>query len=182
MADTIAAIATGGVVSAIGILRLSGDRAIEITDRVFRPFTGRLMSPTADRTLSYGELVDDDGSVLDVCLCTVSRGPASYTGEDTAEFQCHGSPVMLAAALRALFAAGARQALAGEFSRRAFLNGRMDLAQAEAVIDLIDAETVLAAKNAAGQLNGAVSRKADVIYSGLTDICAQFHAGIEYPV
>ena len=181
MADTIAAIATGGVVSAIGILRLSGDRAIEITDRVFRPFTGRLMSQTADRTLSYGELVDDDGSVLDVCLCTVSRGPASYTGEDTAEFQCHGSPVMLAAALRALFAAGARQALAGEFSRRAFLNGRMDLAQAEAVIDLIDAETVLAAKNAAGQLNGAVSRKADVIYSGLTDICAHFHAVIDYP-
>ena len=181
MADTIAAIATGGVISAIGIVRLSGDRAIEVADRVFRAFTGRPMSQTPDRKLSYGELLDADGSVLDICLCTVSRAPGTYTGEDTAEFQCHGSPVMLAAALRAMFAAGARQALAGEFSKRAFLNGRMDLAQAEAVIDLIDAETVLAAKNAAGQLNGAVSRKADEIYSGLTDICAHFHAVIDYP-
>ena len=181
MADTIAAIATGGVISAIGIVRLSGDRAIEVADRVFRAFTGRTMAQTADRKLAYGELLDEDGSVLDICLCTVSRGPGSYTGEDTAEFQCHGSPVMLAAALRAIFAAGARQALAGEFSKRAFLNGRMDLAQAEAVIDLIDAETVPAAKNAAGQLNGAVSRKADIIYSGLTDICAHFHAVIDYP-
>ncbi|MBR6950804.1 MAG: tRNA uridine-5-carboxymethylaminomethyl(34) synthesis GTPase MnmE [Oscillospiraceae bacterium] len=181
MADTIAAIATGGVISAIGIVRLSGDRAIEVADRVFRAFTGRTMAQTPDRKLAYGELLDEDGSVLDICLCTVSRGPGSYTGEDTAEFQCHGSPVMLAAALRAMFAAGARQALAGEFSRRAFLNGRMDLAQAEAVIDLIDAETVAAAKNAAGQLNGAVSKKADAIYSGLTDVCAHFHAVIDYP-
>ena len=181
MADTIAAIATGGVISAIGIVRLSGDRAIEVADHVFRAFTGRTMAQTPDRKLAYGELLDEDGSVLDICLCTVSRAPGTYTGEDTAEFQCHGSPVMLAAALRAMFAAGARQALAGEFSKRAFLNGRMDLAQAEAVIDLIDAETVAAAKNAAGQLNGAVSRKADGIYSGLTDICAHFHAVIDYP-
>ena len=181
MADTIAAVATGGVISAIGIVRLSGGRAIEVADRVFRPFSGRPMADTPDRMLSYGELTDADGSVLDICLCTVSRGPNSYTGEDTAEFQCHGSPVMLAAALQAMFAAGARQALAGEFTRRAFLNGRMDLAQAEAVIDLIDAETVPAAKNAAGQLSGAVSRKADGIYSGLTDICAHFHAVIDYP-
>ena len=181
MEDTIAAIATGGVISAIGIVRLSGDRAIEVADHVFRAFTGRTMAQTPDRKLAYGELLDEDGSVLDICLCTVSRAPGTYTGEDTAEFQCHGSPVMLAAALRAMFAAGARQALAGEFSKRAFLNGRMDLAQAEAVIDLIDAETVAAAKNAAGQLNGAVSRKADGIYSGLTDICAHFHAVIDYP-
>ena len=181
MADTIAAIATGGVISAIGIVRLSGDRAIEVADHVFRAFTGRTMAQTPDRKLAYGELLDEDGSVLDICLCTVSRAPGTYTGEDTAEFQCHGSPVMLAAALRAMFAAGARQALAGEFSKRAFLNGRMDLAQAEAVIDLIDAETVASAKNAAGQLNGAVSRKADGIYSGLTDICAHFHAVIDYP-
>ena len=181
MADTIAAIATGGVISAIGIVRLSGDRAIDVADHVFRAFTGRTMAQTPDRKLAYGELLDEDGSVLDICLCTVSRAPGTYTGEDTAEFQCHGSPVMLAAALRAMFAAGARQALAGEFSKRAFLNGRMDLAQAEAVIDLIDAETVAAAKNAAGQLNGAVSRKADGIYSGLTDICAHFHAVIDYP-
>jgi len=181
MADTIAAIATGGVISAIGIIRLSGDRAIEVADSVFRAFTGRRMTETADRKLAYGELFDDNGDVLDICLCTVSRGPGSYTGEDTAEFQCHGSPVVLTAALQAMFAKGARQALAGEFTKRAFLNGRMDLAQAEAVIDLIDAETVAAAKNAAGQLNGAVSRKADEVYSCLTDICAHFHAVLDYP-
>lgn len=129
----------------------------------------------------YGELFDENGEVLDICLCTVSRGPGSYTGEDTAEFQCHGSPVVLAAGLKSLFAKGARQALAGEFTKRAFLNGRMDLSQAEAVIDIIDAETVAAAKNAAGQLAGAIGKKADEIYSQLTDIMAHFHAVLDYP-
>lgn len=181
MSDTIAAISTGGVVSAIGIIRLSGDRAIEIADSAFRAYTGKSMAEVGDRKLAYGELLDENGEVLDICLCTVSHGPGSYTGEDTAEFQCHGSPVMLTAGLQALFARGARQAKAGEFTRRAFLNGRMDLARAEAVIDIIDAETVAAAKNAAGQLNGAVSDKADAIYSELTDICAHFHAVLDYP-
>ena len=102
---------------------------------------------------------DLGGELLDVCLCTISRAPHSYTGEDTAELQCHGSPAVLRAGLQALFAAGARQALAGEFTKRAFLNGRMDLTQAEAVIDLIHAETTRDAKNAAGQLGGAVLRR-----------------------
>ncbi|MBQ8830555.1 MAG: tRNA uridine-5-carboxymethylaminomethyl(34) synthesis GTPase MnmE [Oscillospiraceae bacterium] len=181
MADTIAAIATGGVISAIGIIRLSGDAAIEIADKVFKSYTGKKMSEMPDRKLAYGELYDENGDVLDICLCTVSRGPGSYTGEHTAEFQCHGSPVVLAAGLQALFAAGARQALAGEFTKRAFLNGRMDLSQAEAVIDIIDAETVSAAKNAAGQLGGAIGRRADAIYSELVDIMAHFHAVLDYP-
>ena len=107
MADTIAAIATGGVISAIGIIRLSGDRAIEIADSVFKPYVGKGPAQSADRKLLYGELYDENGEVLDICLCTVSRGPGSYTGEDTAEFQCHGSPVVLAAGLKALFAKGA---------------------------------------------------------------------------
>ena len=181
MADTIAAIATGGIISAIGIIRLSGDKAIEIADSAFRAFTGKKMCDTPDRKLAYGELYDENGDVLDICLCTVSRGPNSYTGEDTAEFQCHGSPVVLTAGLKALFARGARQALAGEFSKRGFLNGRMDLAEAEAVIDIIDAETVQMAKNAAGQLSGAISRKVDVVYSDLLDIMAHFHAVLDYP-
>ncbi len=181
MSDTIAAIATGGVISAIGIIRLSGDRAVEIADSVFRPYAGPRVLNAADRKLLYGELYDEDGQVLDICLCTVSRGPGSYTGEDTAEFQCHGSPVVLAQGLKALFAKGARQALAGEFTKRAFLNGRMDLSQAEAVIDIIDAETASAAKNACGQLAGAIGRKTDVIYSDLTDIMAHFHAVLDYP-
>ena len=86
----------------------------------------------APRELVYGDLLDSGGEAIDRVLCTYSLGPASYTGEDTAEFQCHGSPMVLALGLEALFAAGARQARAGEFTRRAFLNGRLDLAQAEA--------------------------------------------------
>ena len=139
MSDTIAAIATGNVLSAIGILRLSGDGVLTVIDRVFRPANGRPMSEAPDRKLVYGAFCDTDGQTLDLCLCTVSRAPHSYTGEDTAELQCHGSPAVLRAGLQALFAAGARQALAGEFTKRAFLNGRMDLTQAEAVIDLIHA-------------------------------------------
>ena len=181
MSDTIAAIATGNVVSAIGILRVSGPDTLTVIDRVFLPSSGKRMSDARDRQLVYGTLLDADGAALDLCLCTVSRAPHSYTGEDTAELQCHGSPTVLRAGLEALFAAGARQALAGEFSKRAFLNDRMDLTQAEAVIDLIHAETAPAAKNAVGQLGGAVTRRAGEIYAALTDISSHYHAVIDYP-
>ena len=110
MSDTIAAIATGGVVAAIGILRVSGDDTMTIIDKVFKPISGKPMSSYPNRQLVYGNMVDSDGAVLDICLCTISRGPGSYTGEDTAELQTHGSPVVLRAGLEALFAAGARQA------------------------------------------------------------------------
>ena len=179
--DTIAAVATGNVISAIGILRVSGADTLSVIDRVFFPLCGKPMSTAKNRQLVYGALKDADGAVLDLCLCTVSRAPNSYTGEDTAELQCHGSPTVLSAGLQALFAAGARQALAGEFSRRAFLNGRMDLTQAEAVIDLIHSETEQAAKNAAGQLGGAVLRQAQPVYDLLRDIASHFHAVIDYP-
>lgn len=181
MSDTIAAIATGNVVSAIGILRVSGDETLSVIDRVFFPANGKPMSSARDRQLVYGALRDETGATLDLCLCTISRGPRSYTGEDTAELQCHGSPTVLRAGLQALFAAGARQALAGDFSKRAFLNDRMDLTQAEAVIDLIHSETAEAAKNAAGQLAGAVTRRAGEIYAALTDISSHYHAVIDYP-
>ncbi|MGN1001860.1 MAG: tRNA uridine-5-carboxymethylaminomethyl(34) synthesis GTPase MnmE [Oscillospiraceae bacterium] len=182
MSDTIAAIATGNSLSAIGILRLSGDDVLSVIDRVFRPSYGAApMSERADRSLVYGALLDARGETIDLCLCTVSRGPRSYTGEDTAELQCHGSPTVLREGLQALFAAGARQALAGEFTKRAFLNGRMDLTQAEAVIDLIHAETAEAAKNAAGQLGGAIARRTDGIYDSLKDISAHYHAVLDYP-
>lgn len=179
--DTIAAISTGSTLSAIGIIRLSGSETISIIDRVFHPSFGGAMSGRKDRQLVYGELRDSLGATIDLCLCTVSRGPGSYTGEDTAELQCHGSPTVLQEGLRALFAAGARQALPGEFTKRAFLNGRMDLTQAEAVIDLIHAETAEAAKNAAGQLGGAIVRKTDGIYNSLKDISAHYHAVLDYP-
>ena len=181
MADTIAAIATGTQVSAIGIIRLSGDETFRVIDRLFFPYSGKKMSESADRRLIFGELRDRGGELLDVCLCTISRAPHSYTGENTAELQCHGSPTVLRTALDELFALGARQAAPGEFTKRAFLNGRMELCSAEAVADIIDAETVECAKNAAGQLSGAISRKVDGIYSTLTDISSHYHAVLDYP-
>ncbi|MGN1018032.1 MAG: tRNA uridine-5-carboxymethylaminomethyl(34) synthesis GTPase MnmE [Oscillospiraceae bacterium] len=181
MSDTIAAVSTGMQVSAIGILRLSGDKAINIVDKLFIPRSGKKMSESEDRKLVFGSLCDLDGQTLDICLCTVSRAPHSYTGENTAELQCHGSPAVLRAALDAVFALGARQALPGEFTKRAFLNGRMDLTSAEAVADIIDAETAEAAKNAAGQLGGAISRRIDKIYNFLTDLSSHYHAVLDYP-
>ena len=181
MSDTIAAIATGAQVAAIGIIRLSGPESIPLMDRLFKPMNGRPMSQAKDRTLVYGRLYNAAGELLDVCLCTISHGPGSYTGEDTAELQCHGSPVVLRAVLDELFQLGARHALPGEFTKRAFLNGRMELTAAEAVADLIDAESIDYAKNAAGQLSGAVSRRIEGIYSALTDISSHYHAVLDYP-
>lgn len=181
MSDTIAAVSTGMQVSAIGILRLSGDKAINIVDKLFIPHSGKKMSESEDRKLVFGSLCDLDGQTLDICLCTISRAPHSYTGENTAEIQCHGSPAVLRAALDAVFALGARQALPGEFTKRAFLNGRMDLTSAEAVADIIDAETAEAAKNAAGQLGGAIGRRIDKIYDFLTDLSSHYHAVLDYP-
>ena len=181
MSDTIAAIATGAQVAAIGIIRLSGPESIPLMDRLFRPMNGRPMSQAKDRTLVYGRLYNAAGELLDVCLCTISHGPGSYTGEDTAELQCHGSPVVLRTVLDELFRLGARHARPGEFTKRAFLNGRMELTAAEAVADLIDAESIDYAKNAAGQLSGAVSRRIDGIYSALTDISSHYHAVLDYP-
>ncbi len=181
MSDTIAAVSTGSQVSAIGIVRLSGPAATDIAGRLFAPVSGKSMAEYEDRKLIYGRLSDENGQLLDICLCTISRAPNSYTGEDTAEFQCHGSPVVLRAVLEASFALGARQALPGEFTKRAFLNGRMDLSGAEAVADIIDAETAEAAHNAAGQLGGAISRRIDEVYNILKDISSHYHAVLDYP-
>ena len=181
MGDTIAAISTGNQVSAIGIVRVSGEKSVLLADRLFTPYAGAGMQTQPDRKLVYGELRDTEGALLDICMCTVSRAPNSYTGEDTAEFQCHGSPVLLQTLLKELFRLGARQALPGEFTKRAFLNGRMDLSSSEAVIDLIDAESAEAVRNAAGQLSGTIHRRAAAVYAVLEDISAHFHAVLDYP-
>ena len=181
MSDIIAAVSTGRVVSAIGIVRLSGPGCIPLAFSVFTA-QGSVTAETAeDRKLYLGSLYDARGRVIDEAMVTVSHGPHSYTGEDTAEFHCHGSPAVLAAALESLFAKGARQAGPGEFTKRAFLHGQMDLSQAEAVIDLIEAETAEAAANAAGQLGGAMGQRITPIYDKLTDILAHFHAVLDYP-
>lgn len=181
MSDLIAAISTAPVPAAIGILRLSGPGAVEAVDRVFRAARGGPMAAAPDRKLVYGTLLDGQGSPIDQVLATVSRGPNSYTGEDTAELQCHGSPMVLTLGLEALCAAGARPAGPGEFTRRAFLNGRLDLPQAEAVGDLLEARTDAAVRTAAGQLGGALSRRVEAVYNGLVDLMAHFHAVLDYP-
>ena len=181
MSHVIAAVSTGPGVSAIGILRLSGEGCARVAGQVFRPKSGRPLEEAPNRKLILGTLLDEGGRVLDQCMAVYTRGPHSYTGEDTVELHCHGSPPVLAAGLEALYRAGALPARRGEFTKRAFLNGQMDLTQAEAVIDLIEAETADAAANAAGQVGGALVRRLEPIYHSLTDLCSHFHAVLDYP-
>ena len=179
--DIIAAIATGHSPTAIGIVRVSGQGCFACCDRVFRAFNGSPFPQQTPRNMVFGEMLDAQGRVIDQGLAVRFPGPRSYTGEDSAEFHCHGSPVVLRELLGALFAAGARQAKAGEFTRRAFLNGRLDLTQAEAVIDLIDAETASAARNAAAQLDGGLRRVLEPIQDALLDVTSRFYAVVDYP-
>ena len=179
--DTIAAIATGHSPTAIGIVRVSGEGCFALCDKVFRAANGRPFSEQPSHKMAFGEMLDARGRVIDQGLAVRFPGPHSYTGEDSAEFHCHGSPVVLRELLSALFAAGARQAKAGEFTQRAFLNGRLDLTQAEAVIDLIDAETAAAARNAAAQLDGGLRRVLEPIQDALLDITSRFYAVVDYP-
>ena len=181
MSDTIAAIATPQQPSAIGILRLSGPDTRAVLEQVFRAKNGQSAAEQIPRAMVLGDLLDSEGRLLDNVLCVYFPGPDSYTGEDCAELHCHGSPVVLNEGLRALFAAGARQARGGEFTQRAFLNGRMDLIQAEAVIDLIDAETAEAARNAVGQVSGSLSRLVDNIYNDIMGVVSRFYAVVDYP-
>ena len=178
--DTIAAIAAGGgAPSAIGVIRVSGPDCFAVCGRVFR--AARPFEELEPRRMVLGEILDSEGRVLDRGLAVRFPGPHSYTGEHSAELHCHGSPVVLREALAALFAAGARQAGPGEFTKRAFLNGRLDLTQAEAVIDLIDAETAAAARNAAAQLDGGLRRVLEPIQEALLEVTSRFYAVVDYP-
>ena len=179
--DVIAAIATGANPTAIGIVRVSGGGCFALCEQVFRAANGRPFTGQTARKMIFGEMLDREKRVIDQGLAVRFPGPGSYTGEDCAEFHCHGSPVVLRELLSALFAAGARQAQAGEFTKRAFLNGRMDLTQAEAVVDLIDAETAAGARNAAAQLEGGLRRTLEPIQDALLEITSRFYAVVDYP-
>ena len=181
MSHVIAAVSTGNQVSAIGIIRLTGDDCAQVAGKVFTLNSGKPSTEATDRKLMLGKLHDKDGRIIDSCCAIVSRGPHSYTGEDTVEFHCHGSPAVLAAGLEALYIASALPAKRGEFTKRAFLNGKLDLTQAEAVIDLIEADTADAAANAAGQVEGVLKQKLMPVYNDLTDLCSHFHAVLDYP-
>lgn len=181
MSHTIAAVSTGNQISAIGILRLSGDDCIAVADRVFTTNNHHPLTEAADRKLILGSLRDKQGRVIDQCMAVVARAPHSYTGEDTVEFHCHGSPAVLAAGLEGLYLAGAKPARRGEFTKRAFLNGKLALTQAEAVIDLIEADCADAAANAAGQVGGALQKRLAPVYDDLVNLCSHFHAVLDYP-
>ena len=181
MSDIIAAVSTGASVCAIGIIRMTGEGCALVGDKVFTRINDVSLAETPARKLVMGQLHDAQGRVIDHCCAIYTPGPHSYTGEDTVEFHCHGSPAVLAAGLDALYRSGARPAKRGEFTKRAFLNGQMDLTSAEAVIDLIEAETAEAAANAAGQVGGVLQKKLAPIYDDLKDLCSHFHAVLDYP-
>lgn len=178
--DTIAAIATapGG---AIGIIRISGEQAIHAVGQIFHPASGKAFSDSTPRMLIYGSLLSREGKVIDQCMAVQFPGEKTYTGEPMAELQMHGSPAVLGEALSALFAQGVRQAGAGEFTRRAFLNGKLGLMEAEAVADLIASRTMEAAENAAGQLTGAVGGRMAALRQELIGLSAHFLAVVDYP-
>ena len=179
--DVIAAIATGAAPTAIGVVRVSGQGCFDLCAAVFTPALGQSFAALEPRKMTYGSLLDRQGRCIDRGLAVRFPGPHSYTGEDSAEFHCHGSPVVLREVLSALFAAGARQAGPGEFTKRAFLNGRLDLTEAEAVADLIESETAAAARNAAAQLGGSLRRDFEAVYDRLLDMTSQFYAVVDYP-
>lgn len=181
MSDIIAAISTALAPSGIGVIRLSGDGSARLAGEILTPVFGPPLAEAPARKLCLYDLQDRQGRVIDRILAVHTPGPNSYTGEDTVELQCHGSPAVLAEALSNLFSHGARQAGPGEFTKRAFLNGRMDLTAAEAVIDLIEAETADAAANAAGQVGGALQRKLSPVYDALLSVMSHFHAVLDYP-
>ena len=181
MSYTIAAVSTGNVISAIGIIRLTGDDCARIAGKVFTLNSGKPLWKAPDKKLVLGQLHDKEGRIIDSCCAIFSQGPHSYTGEDTVEFHCHGSPAVLSAGLEALYIAGAKPAKRGEFTKRAFLNGKLGLTEAEAVIDLIEADTAEAAANAAGQVGGRLQKQLEPIYDDLVNLCSHFHAVLDYP-
>ena len=179
MNDTIAAISSSG--GPIGLIRVSGERAIEAINAVFQAKNGKPLTEAPSQKLVYGTLTDKSGNVIDCCYAVALHAPHTYTGETMAELQCHGSTAVLCAGLDALFAQGVRQAEAGEFTRRAFLNGKMGLSEAEAVHDLITARTAEAAQNAAAQVMGAVGSPVQQMRDELLGMVAHFHAVVDFP-
>lgn len=178
MNDTIAAIATAAGEGGIGIVRISGPEALETALRVFRCKGSRL----DDRRMTYGHVVEPGGDrIIDEALAVYMKGPASYTGDDVVEINCHGSMFSLRRTLQAVLRSGARMAEPGEFTKTAFLNGRMDLSQAEAVIDVIKARTDKSFDVAMSQLEGGLSLEINRIRNSIMDLLVEIAVNIDYP-
>ncbi|MFB9994369.1 tRNA uridine-5-carboxymethylaminomethyl(34) synthesis GTPase MnmE [Deinococcus oregonensis] len=179
LTDTIAAIATAPGSAGVGIVRVSGPKALAVADGAFAG--KRRPSGTAGGRFLFGQLVGADGEILDEGLCLIFRGRRSYTGEDVAEFQTHGSPAVLARVLARTLELGARPARPGEFTLRAYLAGRLDLAQAEAVLGLVEAQTDAARRQASLGLSGALGARVTRIAANITRTLAAIQAMLDYP-
>ncbi|MEK6264548.1 MAG: tRNA uridine-5-carboxymethylaminomethyl(34) synthesis GTPase MnmE [Clostridium sp.] len=179
--DTIAAIATSIGEGGISIIRVSGDKSVEIVDSIFIGKKNRRLHDLKPYTMRYGHVIDRNGSRLDEVIISYMKGPKSFTAEDTIEINCHGGIVGTNIILQEVIRAGARMAEPGEFTKRAFLNGRIDLSEAEAVIDIIRAKTELSLKSALMQSEGTISREIKNIRNKLLTVIAHIEATVDYP-
>lgn len=181
MTDTIAAVSTPRGKGGVALLRVSGEDALRIADAVFLPKNGKKLSGAESRRATYGQILDETGAVIDDGLVTVFRAPASFTGEDTVEICCHGGILLTETVLTALLAAGARPADAGEFTKRAFLNGKLDLSAAEALGNLLEAQTRTQLTLAHAGMTGKTGERCRKLYEALRRILASVYVTIDYP-
>ena len=175
--DTIAALATPPGMSALAVIRLSGEDSVKIADRLF----SKNILNAASHTVHFGKIHDTDGHIIDEVLVTVMLAPRSYTGENSVEISCHGSMTAVRKIILALIECGARQALAGEFTKRAFLNGKMDLCRSEAVIDIIHSKSELALEKGIEQLSGSISDKINEIRNKTVYLAAALSSEADFP-
>lgn len=180
MSSTIAAISTPQAAGGIGVIRISGEDALNVAEKVFTPVSGKKITELKGYTASYG-YVEFEGEKIDEAVCLIFRAPRSYTGENVAEISCHGGLYVIQKVLRAVFSSGAVPAEAGEFTKRAFLNGKIDLTKAEGVMNIISAKGEQAAKAALNTLDGVLSRKIGEICAQVVGVCASLGAWVDYP-
>lgn len=178
--DTIAAIATAMTSSGIGIIRISGGQAFEVIEKIFKKKNGGKIDLSRSHTVQYGYICDQD-EVIDEVLVLIMKGPHSYTAEDTVEIDCHGGVLMMKKILETVIQYGARPAEPGEFTKRAFLNGRIDLSQAEAVIDVINAQNEYALKSSVSQLKGKMSEKVKALREKIIYEIAYIESALDDP-
>src|SRR5438067_9027780 len=179
VSDTIAAISTPPGEGAIALVRVSGANAIEVADKIFHG--KELPSEFESRVQHLGEIFGPEDQLVDQVVLSIHHAPASYTGEDLIEISCHGGTLVTAKILQACLCAGARPARPGEFTERAYLNGKIDLTQAEAVIDVIRAQTDLALRSATEQLAGRLGEEFRALHRRLTEAMAHVEAAIDFP-
>lgn len=179
--DTIAAISTPRGKGGVALIRISGADAADIGDRIFRPKNKKPMSAHTERTAVFGDIVGDDGASVDSGLAVLFRAPRSFTGEDTVEISCHGGVLVSAAVLGAVLAAGARQAEAGEFTRRAYAAGKLTLTEAESLGMLLDARTDSQLRLARGGMSGVVSRASEELSSRISEVLGDIYARVDFP-